>query len=157
MTNDVIMIPYCLLLAGFDETILMLLEFLESLPLTMTEQKVKRPPPLTHLRNGQRIAVKKDDSKGDKTAAPKAASTITDDDGWGSDGEEKGEVIDGEDLDADDSEDEEEEEELVGPGGKRLVMRREFMLTPKGEMIEKPGKKRKEPREQKDKEDKDNN
>jgi hypothetical protein len=131
----------------------MLLEFLESLPLTMTEQKVKRPPPMTHLRNGQKIIVKKDDKK----EAPKETNQRAGGgDSEGNDGEaEKGEVIDGEDMGADDSEDEEEEEENTGPGGKRLVLRREFMLTPKGEMIEKPGKKPKEARVQKDK-DKDN-
>ena len=127
---------------------MMLLEFLEGLPVIMTEQKVKRPPPLTHLRNGQKIVVKKEEVK---KAVKVAGGRTVDGDADGSDGEtEQGELIDGDDLGgADSDEEEEEEEEQQGPGGQRLVLRREFMLTPKGEMIEKPGKKTKEAREQK--------
>lgn len=123
----------------------MLLENLEGLSIIMTEQKVKAPPPPTHTRTGQKIVIKKVETKpakrGGGTDSSSSSSAGT---------SERGELIDGEDLGGDDSEDDEEELAPTGPGGSRPVLRREFMLTPKADMIEKPAKKTKEPTVQKE-------
>ena len=121
---------------GFDETVIMLLDSLESVPVVVQEQVVKKKAPTVaapmnrtplHIRAGGQASdfVRKGDRKAAEAAAAAAAGASE-----GEDGEGEG----GDDDDEDDDEDE-ELEPLPGQPAMRAVTRREFLLTPKPSMI----------------------
>jgi len=125
----------------------MLLSYLEPLPVVVAEQKVRAPPPPTTMMvKGKKIAVgaaaPKEKVKGEKTGLVQAEG---DDDGSeDADGATEPELADEPPPAYDDESDDEGEGEdermmsgggQVGHNGQRLILRREFLLTPKSEML----------------------
>ena len=119
----------------------MLLSYLEPLPVVVAEQKVRAPPPPTTMMvKGKKVAV--------GTAAPKEKVKVEkvglvrdtgEDDDTASEPEEEADEPPPENDD--ESDDEEVDERMmmgggqVGHNGQRLILRREFLLTPKADML----------------------
>ena len=124
----------------------MLLEHLEKVAVTVSEQKVKAPPPPTTMMvKGKKVAVPSLAAKAKKNSPVKGVEPVSTD----ADGEESDDEADEPPPLYDDESDSEDENSgyamgadgnLLGVNGQRLILRREFLLTPKAEMIAKEKK-----------------
>ncbi len=122
----------------------MLLEHLETVAVTVSEQKVKAPPPPTTMMvKGKKVAIPPVGAKAKKISPAKGVEPVSTGAEDGSDDE----ADEPPPPDDEESDDEDESGYAVGPDGnllgvhgQRLILRREFLLTPKAEMIAKEKK-----------------